>query len=54
MSGFEAGATLADALEADPRVAAHHSKDQIQELLDVERALGSASAFVDRVAEELR
>ncbi|MGF1664934.1 MAG: adenylosuccinate lyase family protein [Acidimicrobiia bacterium] len=54
MNGFEAGVSLVDALQADPRVSGHLGRDQIEALLDVGKATGSAPAFVDRVAEALR
>lgn len=49
MAGVESGASFADALLADERVAAHLDRAGIEELFDVERALGAAPEIVDRV-----
>jgi adenylosuccinate lyase len=54
MNGVESGVGLIDALAGDPRVTDHLTRADIEALLDVERAVGSAPAFVDRVVEGLR
>jgi adenylosuccinate lyase len=58
MAGLASDVTLVDALAADERVSAHLDRDEIARLLDLDAALGSAPAFVDRVVgaadEEVR
>ena len=42
LAGQEAGLTLAEALAADPEIAAALPRDELRELLRPERALGAA------------
>ncbi len=49
MAGIERGLELKTALLADPTVARHLDETTIDGLLDPNRALGAAGAFVDRV-----
>jgi 3-carboxy-cis,cis-muconate cycloisomerase len=46
---LETGSHLLEALSAEPRVAAHLSREQLESLLDPENYTGLAGAFVDRV-----
>jgi adenylosuccinate lyase len=54
MAGVESGATLVEALSSDPRVGAHLDRADIEALFDLETAIGSAPAFVDRVITPTR
>ena len=49
LAGLDRGVDLQTALLADPRIASQLGPDEIARCLDVQAALGTAPAFVDRV-----
>jgi 3-carboxy-cis,cis-muconate cycloisomerase len=49
---LESGQHLLETLSAEPEVAAHLSRDQLEHLLDPEHYTGLAGAFVDRVVAQ--
>jgi 3-carboxy-cis,cis-muconate cycloisomerase len=51
---LERGADLLEVLCAEPHVAAHLSRAQLESLLDPENYTGLAGAFVDRVVARSR
>ena len=51
MRGVEEGMSFADAVLGDPRVPAHLDRGRIDELADLDRAMGAGPQFVDRVVE---
>lgn len=51
--GMASGATLLEALEADPRVSTHFDHDSLAALFKLSEVTGSAVALVDRVLESL-
>ena len=49
MRGVGEGLSFADALMSDPRVPAHLNRSEIEEQADLDRVMGAAPLFVDRV-----
>ena len=52
MNGVESGMGFVEALLADSRVTAHLDREEIESLFDLEKVLGAAPDFVDRVLGE--